>query len=289
MPVYNGEKYVEEAIKSILNQKFTDFELIIINDGSTDNSLNIIQSFKDRRIKIINQEKNLGNYPARNLGMTSAIGKYLCVMDSDDISLSNRLQIQYNFLEKNSIIAGCGTPAKIFGTEKIWRTSMGYDDLKIAFLENNYCIHPTLMIRQSIIKSEGILYNTQFRYAADYDFISNIMVNYQVVNIPDILLEYRLHNSQITSKYFKEQQQFADLIRIKQLSNFDISPTKEEKQYHMILLKGAIGNTEIRFIDIKRWATYLVEKNNKKEYYHQIKLIHFLRKKLKVVKAQSNN
>ena len=290
MPVFNGGKYIEEAIKSILNQTFIDFEFIIINDGSTDNSLTIIQSFNDRRIKIINQETNHGNYPARNIGIASAQGEYICVMDSDDISLPNRLQIQYKFLEKNSPIAICGTPAKIIGTDKIWRKPMGYDDLKIAFLENNFCIHPTLMIRHSVLKYTGILYNNQFRYAADYDFISNIMVHFKVVNISNVLLEYRLHNSQITSKYFIEQQQFADLIRIKQLSNFGIYPTKEEKQYHMILSKGAIDrNTEIRFIDIQRWATYLIEKNNEKEYYHQIKLIHFLREKLKVVKAHINN
>lgn len=283
MPVYNGEKYVEEAIKSILNQKFTDFEFIIINDGSTDNSLNTIQSFKDRRIKIINQEKNLGNYPARNLGMTSAIGKYLCVMDSDDISLSNRLQIQYYFLEKNSKIAGCGTPAKILGTEKIWRTSMGYDDLKIVFLENNYCIHPTLMIRQSIIKSKGILYNTQFRYAADYDFISNIMIHFQVINIPNVLLEYRLHNSQITSKYYDEQQKFADIIRINQLKNFNITPSDDEKKIHLCLVKGYIGTKNFNFSTFQNWAELLIIQNIKTKYYNNLLLVNFLRERLKKI------
>jgi len=281
MPVFNGEKYAEEAIRSILNQTFIDFEFIIINDGSMDNSLDIIQSFKDRRIKIINQEKNLGNYPARNLGMTIATGKYLCVMDSDDISLPNRLQIQYHFLEKNPTIAICGTPAKIMGTDKIWRKPMGYDDLKIAFLENNFCIHPTIMIRHSILKNTGILYNTQFRYAADYDFIFNIMVHFQVVNIPNVLLEYRFHNSQITSKYYDEQQKFADIIRINQLKNFNLAPNGDEKKIHLCLVKGYIGTNNFNFSSFQNWAELLIIQNIKTKYYNNILLINFFRERLK--------
>src|SRR5690554_1848303 len=99
MPVYNRQEYVSDAISSILNQSFADFEFIIVDDGSTDNSYNLISTFKDSRIKPIKLKENKGNYFARNLGMKRAVGKYICIIDSDDISLPDRIQIQHDFME----------------------------------------------------------------------------------------------------------------------------------------------------------------------------------------------
>lgn len=101
MPVYNEEKYLREAIDSILCQTADNFEFIIIDDASTDNSLSIIQSYADKRIVLIRNEQNIGNYPSRNKGMEVAVGKYICVMDADDIAYPQRLEddIRKEFLK----------------------------------------------------------------------------------------------------------------------------------------------------------------------------------------------
>lgn len=112
MPVYNRENLVEFAIESILNQTFIDFEFIIVNDGSTDKTLEKILSFEDNRIKIINNQKNSGIVFSRNIGITSALGNYISMFDSDDIALPNKLEIQYNFLEKNPEFAMVGSWVK---------------------------------------------------------------------------------------------------------------------------------------------------------------------------------
>src|SRR5690242_9380591 len=100
MPVYNASSYLREAIESILNQTYSNFEFIIINDGSTDNSLEIIRSYHDPRISVVNNETNLGIIKTRNKGLKLAKGKYIANMDADDISLSSRLEKQVQYLEQ---------------------------------------------------------------------------------------------------------------------------------------------------------------------------------------------
>lgn len=109
MPVYNSEKYLNEAIESILNQTFVDFEFIIINDASNDNSENIIESYQDSRIKYFKNEKNLGVAKTLNKGLKLAQGKYIARMDSDDISLPERLYKQFKFMEVYNDIDVCGS------------------------------------------------------------------------------------------------------------------------------------------------------------------------------------
>ena len=118
MSVYNGEKYLERAIKSILNQTFKDFEFLIINDGSTDNSVKIIQSFNDLRLRLIHNESNIGLIKTLNKGLKLSNGKYIARMDCDDISLPKRLSIQASFMEKYPEIGVCGSWVKIIGLGK---------------------------------------------------------------------------------------------------------------------------------------------------------------------------
>ncbi|MBI9064269.1 MAG: glycosyltransferase family 2 protein [Marinilabiliaceae bacterium] len=115
MPVYNGAEFLEESIQSILEQTFDDFELIIINDGSTDHSASVINSFKDKRIVTRHYKINQGNYKTRNIGMSMAKGKYICVMDSDDIAYPHRIQTQFDFMEKENSVGVCGSDIEMFG------------------------------------------------------------------------------------------------------------------------------------------------------------------------------
>ncbi len=118
MPVYNAEKYLKTAIESILKQTFSDFELLIINDGSTDGSEEIIRSFNDKRIRLFNNEQNLGIIKTLNKGLNLAKGEYIIRMDADDISLPDRLELQVKYMEENPGIGISGTQARIFGDTK---------------------------------------------------------------------------------------------------------------------------------------------------------------------------
>ena len=117
MPAYNAEKYITEAIDSILFQTFKDFEFIIINDASTDSTKDIIESYKDPRIKLVNNEQNKGVAKSLNIGISVACGKYIARMDADDIALPERFQKQFDFMEQHPNIDVCGSWAKKTGNE----------------------------------------------------------------------------------------------------------------------------------------------------------------------------
>src|SRR5690554_5460849 len=144
MPVYNREKYVSDAVGSILNQTFNDFEFIIIDDGSTDITLNIIEVFSDSRICLVKLNKNKGQYYARNLGMGMAKGKYICVMDSDDIAMPKRIEVQYQYMENNKHVGICGGYTRILNTGEIIKAPLDYEDIKVWLLSNIMLRHPTV-------------------------------------------------------------------------------------------------------------------------------------------------
>ncbi len=204
MPVYNSEKYLRESIESILNQTFTDFELIVINDSSTDNSLNIIKSYKDKRIKLINNKKNLGTVKSRNVGLRKAKGKYIAVMDSDDISLSNRFGLQFNYLENNPHIFLVGSSAIYIDDKgKEIKRFRKYDDYKmLAWRLPKSCsiVHSSVMFR-----NEGLLYSRIFTSAHDYNFYLDLLEKGKnLTNLPNFLVKHRVHKDSIHS--YKESQ-----------------------------------------------------------------------------------
>ncbi|KAA6348478.1 Hyaluronan synthase [termite gut metagenome] len=214
MPVYNTGDYVREAINSILSQTFIDFELIIINDGSTDHSVEVIKSINDRRLVFIDHKENAGNYPRRNEGACIASGKYIAVMDSDDIAMPERLERQLAVMEADTTLLACGTNYTfIGGVEGVLRTCL-YEDIKVALRTCNCFLHTSLMIRrEAFIKAGG--YNESYRYSSDYDLMRRLALEGKIINLPDRLLLYRVHSGQISMKFFKEQDEFANRIRSK--------------------------------------------------------------------------
>ena len=158
MPVYNSGKYVNEAIRSVLAQSFDDFEFIIVDDGSTDNTQSIIHSFVDKRIKFIqNKHDFIGSL---NRGMSSATGKYVARMDADDIMHIDRLKIQHAVMQRHSEITICGTSANNFSNSQ----NKGRSDIVsgliekpiLKFIQGNFIIHPTTMIRSDFLKKSII-------------------------------------------------------------------------------------------------------------------------------------
>jgi len=213
MSVYNGEKHLRESIESILNQTFTDFEFIIVNDGSTDNSLEIITSYDDERIKIINNEENIGLTKSLNKAIKQARGVYIARQDADDISLSNRLELQFKFLEKHPEVALLGTGIYVIDEngDEIEKRIM-HPNPKRSLLKGNRFIHGSVMFRKSVIDELGA-YNETLRYSQDYELWLRLSKEYDVRNLTVPLYKLRMHKSSILSRKVEEQQMYAVLAR----------------------------------------------------------------------------
>jgi glycosyltransferase involved in cell wall biosynthesis len=211
LPVYNGETYLEDSIKSILNQTYQNFELIIINDGSTDSSHLIIEKFLKSNKIIYKSRKNKGLVNTLNEGIKLSSGNYIARMDQDDISYPKRLEKQLNFMQKNNIDV-CGTSYQVINEQgKIIKTVESHKNNFEIILSAMMVpfIHPSVMFR-NIFKEKNIFYgNNNKMQAEDYDlWIRLIKMNLVFGNTDEILIKYRLINTSMTSvnhiKIYKE-------------------------------------------------------------------------------------
>jgi glycosyltransferase involved in cell wall biosynthesis len=214
LPVYNGEKYIAEALDSILSQTFTDFELIVINDGSRDDSLKILQEYqqKDSRIFVLSRE-NKGAVTSQNEGIALARGTWIARMDHDDIALPHRFERQLQQLEQTGADI-CGSWVQFFGTadKRILKHPETDEAIKVALLFGSAFAHPTVMMRTAFAKQ--LLYNTCFEKCDDYDLWERAArAGWVMTNVPEVLLRYRLHESQISTKSAHEQQRLTQIVR----------------------------------------------------------------------------
>ena len=197
MPVYNTkEEYLREAIESILNQTFPDFEFIIINDGSTNNAEDIILSYKDKRIRYIKQ-KNSGVAKTLNYGFDIAQGKYIARMDSDDISLPFRFEKQVEFLERNKGVSAVCSSIEIFPQVKISKTPKEIKFLDLYFF--NCICHPTVMLRRSDFNKHNLRYDPSFT-SEDYELWTRVVKVLKFCSLQEVLLKYRIHGENISLK-----------------------------------------------------------------------------------------
>lgn len=256
MPVYNVESYVEEAIESILNQSFSDFEFIIIDDCSTDNTLDIVHSYKDDRVIIIRNIINSGNYPSRNKGIKIARGKYIAVMDGDDIAMPDRFQKQIKVLENDATILANGT-AFAFSNGQQSLIPYSYDMIKVTLLRNNMFLHPSLIIRKEVLH-EIDYYNESYYFSSDYDLVCKIAQKGKIINLHDILMQYRLHENQISSTSKIRQTKYAEKIRLTYLKRCGFQLLEYEEKIFTLMMKDA---ETIHFSDIITIADKIKKQN----------------------------
>lgn len=217
MPVYNAERFVKKAIESILNQTYADFEFIIINDGSTDESEEVIKNFTDQRIHLISQG-NQGIVSALNTGLKIAQGTYIARMDADDISEPTRLEKQVLFMQTNPEIALCGTWAWTIDEHDTITGNYTYPPtnhtaIRKAIIRHSPFIHPSVMFTQKAIKVVGS-YSLKYKHAEDYELWTRVVAKFKTANIPEYLLKYRIAEGSITQKHWSTMVRKAILIRI---------------------------------------------------------------------------
>ena len=293
MPVYNGAMYLNEAITSILGQTYSNFEFIIINDGSTDRSEEIILSFSDSRIVYVKNPENYRLIKTLNLGFSMAKGRYIARMDADDISHPDRLQKQVQFLEDNEEYGLVGSGVNLLNGENKSQLLYHTDHESLKFAMAFYCpfIHPSVMIRKSIIENMEVIFDERFIHAEDYELWTRLAFKTKMANLPEYLLDYRVHDSQISSQHNFHQTDIANKIRRNYLKNyfgceveeylftFKLSETEKSLTSNLIEVKKLyqlnqkntifVGDNFNRFL-IKLWKDLFTEssKLTLKHYFY---------------------
>jgi glycosyltransferase involved in cell wall biosynthesis len=262
MPVYNGARYLTEAIGSVLAQDFTDFEFLIINDGSTDSSRKIVESYADPRIRLLNNEKNTGLVNTLNRGIDDAKGEYLARMDCDDICLPGRLSTQLRFLEKNKSVAACGSAYYLLrkGKRTIAEFPLSNEEINAYLIFNSPMAHPAVMMRMGLLRKHQLNYSAEFIHCEDYDLWSKLADIAPLGNCPEALLEYRVHEGQITGneKFLADKTRSLNAIRARHLRKLGIIPTNEELILHAIVSNGETVTSAEQFRQAEQWLEKLI-------------------------------
>lgn len=199
MSVYNGEKYIRETIESVLSQTFTDFEFIILDNGSSDKSSDIINSYKDDRIKFIQNEKNLGLAESLNKGLMISQGEYIARIDADDVCYPDRFEKQVRYLDIYQDICLCsGRYTTLIGTKDIkTRVSEGLNPSQMRFIQFfiNQVSHSTVMMRKDMLNKYNLNYNVDYPGAQDYGLWMEMIRYKEIVILKDNLIKYRIHDT----------------------------------------------------------------------------------------------
>lgn len=202
MPVYNTAPYLREAMDSMLSQTFTDFELIVLNDCSPDNAEEILDTYDDPRIVRYRGERNVGLANVLNVGIEMARGKYIARMDSDDLSLPNRLKVQVDYLETHPDIDLVSVGMQLFGAkEEVWTRVSDPEKVKVNALFQSPVLHASSVWRKESFERHGLRFRQDMVPAEDYDLWTRALVRgFKLVNLPDVLYRYRLHPNQATQQ-----------------------------------------------------------------------------------------
>lgn len=224
MAAFNEEKYIYDSIDSVLNQSFTEFEFIIVNDGSTDNTEKIILSFNDTRIKYIKNEKNLKLIDSLNKGLEASKGKYIARMDADDICLPNRLKIQVDFMEQNPEIGISGSQLTVFGdSEGVMNYPLEHEDIRLGLFITSCFGNNVVILRRDVLEKHKLFFPKGYFHAEDYKCWTNWLSVTRAKNLDISLVKYRSHSNSVSVQNKVIQRQTRNRIRTEYLTGvFDL-------------------------------------------------------------------
>ena len=270
MPVYNGERYLEETLRSLLSQTFTDFELLIIDDGSTDATPDIIERAADARIRYLRNERNMGISYSANRGIEESRGKYMARADADDIHLPHRLAVQWEFMEQHPEIAVCGGLLDMFDAAKgVYPLPEEPEVIKahLAF----YCslAQPSSFFRKDFLIRNVVRYDQSFIAAGDLDLWYRITHNYGglLANIPQVLVLYRVHEHSISRTAEGKQSNAASFTRCRHFEEWGIALTDAQRKLHHRICFNQSPLDKETVEAIKNWFILLKKQNEESPRY----------------------
>lgn len=277
MPVFNGEDFLQESIDSILNQTYPNFEFLIGDDGSTDNSWHILSAQKDPRIRLFRNERNLGIAVTLNILIDSSKGEFIARQDCDDISLPERLKKQVKFLDNHPDIGLCGTFVEYFGSRVMKLLRPVHDEeIKAYMLVSSPITHPTVMFRRSVLEKLVVSRYDQSKFPAeDYAMWFEFSRKTKLANLREILLKYRFHGNNITVTNANDQIVKCNLIR-KEIFGYTLSYDLTDHETQLI---NSIYTTNFQnrkeLSALESLLLRMLGKNRETHYYNEQVLQNF--------------
>ena len=269
MPVYNGEKYLCEAIDSILRQTYRDFDFLIIDDGSTDHSLDIINSYRDSRIKLIRNKKNLGLVQTLNFGLEISDTEYIARMDCDDISLPKRLEKQVAFMDANPAVGISGTWVKPVSGKRnnVWKYAVDPAEIKSQLFFDSCLAHPSVIMRKNKLSRHQLSYDKQHVVAQDWGFWQKASFFFDLANLAQVLLLYRTSNKNVRKKKKELYEPILYEIDRKNTEALGIQLEKENIQLHRKIAAWEFEKSKTFLQKSEKWLSKLLKANNQKNLY----------------------
>ncbi len=268
MSVYNEECYLQDAIDSILAQTVQDFELIIVDDCSTDRTREILRRYQDPRIHVIWNEENRGLTANLNLAISLAKGQYIARMDGDDLSHPDRFEKELRYLQEHPELKLISCRTETFGNETLRSDIQGDPEyLRCRMLVRPVLAHPGFLVRGEVFRELGFRYDESFRQAQDYDLAARLSREYSIGICPEVLLSYRAHKGQVSQKAGGSQFANADRVRSRLLQELEIVFDESEwTDYHQLVLENRTDDVAM----MKRVVTLLdriAAQNEEKHVY----------------------
>lgn len=249
MSVYNGEKYLNKCIESILNQSFSDFEFLIIEDGSTDNTIEILNSYKDKRIRIIKNEVNIGLVQSLNKGLLAANSELICRMDADDWSESTRLDKQVKCLERDPKLVLIGSYMNHVDSEgkfiSLLKVPLNNLEIKFRMMFETAIFHPTVMFRKKPVIECG-MYSSSYRHAEDADLWRRLRAYGTFMNLPISLCSRRWHSESICNKHQNIQLELGTKLRLEMMQELcpNINKNHVSDFFYSLVVNSKIKNID---------------------------------------------
>lgn len=262
---YNDEKYINEAIKSILCQTYKNLEVIVINDASSDNTAKVLEHISDDRMRIFHNKENLKLAHNLNVGISKSTGKYIARMDADDIALPDRIAQQVLYMESHPEVDVCGSYVKAFGNaDNVMSYPVSQEEIKVRLLFENTLCHPSVMFRKESIDFE---YDESFSAAQDHELWSRIVWNKQIRNIPEVLLKYRIHKGQ--TKYTSGASQKKGALAARTNMLHKLIPNMPEKEMDVFLKLPMDKKTKAEMKEAETVLLYILKVNADSNIFSQ--------------------
>ncbi len=271
MSVYNSERFLKESLDSILSQSFKDFELIITDDSSTDGTLKILEDYtsKDPRIILVANKTNAGLTKNLNSMISVAKGKYLARLDADDISLPERLEKQYRYMQDNPSVGVLGTDGSIFGDKRktiVIDRPHEHREIKAAFAFENLLIHSSAFIRMSLLEEKNIRYDENYKIIQDYELWTRLITETEFRILDEKLVNYRVSETNISTTTEKKENYRENILK-KIYSNYfsanKFSFTDDQIDIHVDMLHRKKLNNMKFLEEIQDWLLYLKNENER--------------------------
>lgn len=289
IPCYNVEAYVEESVSSIINQTYTDLEIIVINDCSTDRTKEILESLaqRDTRIKVFNNDTNLKLIETLNRGVSLCNGEYIARLDADDIAFPERIEKQVAFMEDHPDYSIVSTMFYTFRTGKkkknLYNNPVTYEDLQAYLLFRSGICHPAVMIRKTLFTELGLSFEKKYLHVEDYALWSKSLYCTKLANIPEPLLYYRVHDSQISVLNEKKQIENKKEVYKIHCGHLNLPSTNSDLDVYASVAECVPSESSLSFLlKCENFMLNLIEKNEVDNFCSSIFLermlsLHWLR------------